>query len=198
SISGGAVQIGNAIAEKKLVDVILQARDRGLYHAITDCGAGGFSSAIGEMAEKLGAKIQLERAPLKYQGLSYLEIWISESQERMILAVPERNWRILKGLCDSEDVEATVIGQFESTGRLRLYYRDHQVADLDLNFLHHGRPAVVRKATWNPPSPRGQRQQAAGGSVERWAERCRCSDAGSRFERRPGGRLRHQSALWRS
>ncbi len=154
NISGGAVQIGNAIAEKKLVDVILQARERGLYHAITDCGAGGFSSAIGEMAEKLGAKIQLERPPLKYQGLSYWEIWISESQERMILAVPERNWRVLEGLCDSEDVEATVIGQFESTGRLRLYYRDQQVADLDLNFLHHGRPAVVRQATWNPPSPR--------------------------------------------
>src|SRR5439155_22640815 len=154
SVSGGAVQIGNAIAEKKLVDIILQARDRGLYHAITDCGAGGFSSAICEMAEKLGAKIQLERAPLKYQGLSYLEIWISESQERMILAVPERNWRILKGLCDSEDVEATVIGQFESTGRLRLYYQDHQVADLDLNFLHHGRPAIVRQATWNPPIPK--------------------------------------------
>jgi phosphoribosylformylglycinamidine synthase len=154
SVSGGAVQIGNAITEKKLVDVILQARDRGLYHAITDCGAGGFSSAIGEMAEKLGGKVQLERAPLKYEGLSYLEIWISESQERMILAVPERNWRILKGLCDSEDIEATIIGQFESTGRLRLYYQDQQVADLDLNFLHHGRPAVVRKATWNPPSPR--------------------------------------------
>jgi phosphoribosylformylglycinamidine synthase len=154
SISGGAVQIGNAIAEKKLVDVILQARDRGLYHAITDCGAGGFSSAIGEMAEKLGAKVQLEQAPLKYEGLSYLEIWISESQERMILAVPERNWRILKGLCDSEDVEATIIGQFESTGRLRLHYQDRQVADLEMNLLHHGRPAVVRQATWSPPSPR--------------------------------------------
>jgi phosphoribosylformylglycinamidine synthase len=154
SASGGAVQIGNAIAEKKLVDVILQARDRGLYHAITDCGAGGFSSAIGEMAEKLGAKVQLDRAPLKYQGLSYLEIWISESQERMILAVPERNWRVLKGLCDSEDVEATAIGQFESTGRVRLFYDEQQVADLDLSFLHDGRPAVVRQATWNPPNPR--------------------------------------------
>jgi phosphoribosylformylglycinamidine synthase len=153
SASGGAVQIGNAIAEKKLVDVILQARDRQLYHAITDCGAGGFSSAIGEMGEKIGAKVQLDRAPLKYQGLSYLEIWISESQERMILAVPERNWRILKGLCNSEDVEATVMGQFEATGRLRLYYQEQQVADLDLNFLHHGRPAVVRQATWSPPNP---------------------------------------------
>ena len=87
-VSGGAVQIGNAIAEKKLLDVLLQARDAGLYHAITDCGAGGFSSAIGEMGEKLGATVHLDRAPLKYAGLSYTEIWISESQERMVLAVP--------------------------------------------------------------------------------------------------------------
>jgi phosphoribosylformylglycinamidine synthase len=154
STSGGAVQIGNAIAEKKMLDVILQACDRRLYHAITDCGAGGFSSAIGEMGENLGAKVHLDRAPLKYEGLSYTEIWISESQERMILSVPERNWRILKGLCDSEDVEATVIGHFESTCRLRLYYKEEQVADLDLSFLHLGRPAVIRQATWTPPSPR--------------------------------------------
>jgi phosphoribosylformylglycinamidine synthase len=79
-VSGGAVQIGNAIAEKKLLDVILQARDQGLYHAITDCGAGGFSSAVGEMGADLGAAVDLDRAPLKYEGLSYTEIWISESK----------------------------------------------------------------------------------------------------------------------
>ena len=88
SLSGGAVQIGNAITEKMVLDVILQARDRGLFHAITDCGAGGFSSAVGEMGAELGAVVELERAPLKYQGLSYTEIWISEAQERMVLAVP--------------------------------------------------------------------------------------------------------------
>src|SRR6185436_5765679 len=87
-VSGGAVQIGNAITEKKLLDVLLQARDRGLYHAVTDCGAGGFSSAVGEMGEAIGADVHLDRAPLKYQGLSYTEIWISEAQERMVLAVP--------------------------------------------------------------------------------------------------------------
>jgi phosphoribosylformylglycinamidine synthase II len=145
-VSGGAVQIGNAITEKKLLDVILQGRDRGLYHAITDCGAGGFSSAVGEMGEKLGAAVHLDQAPLKYEGLSYTEIWISESQERMILAVPPGNWRVLQALCDSEDVEATVIGQFESTGRLRLFYAENQVADLDMHFLHDGRPPVVRQA----------------------------------------------------
>jgi phosphoribosylformylglycinamidine synthase len=147
-VSGGAVQIGNPITEKKMLDVILQARDRGLYHAITDCGAGGFSSAVGEMGEKLGAAVHLDRAPLKYEGLSYTEIWISEAQERMVLAVPPGNWLILKALCDSEDVEATVIGSFEATGRLRLFYQGEQVADLDMQFLHHGRPGVVRRATW--------------------------------------------------
>src|SRR5579885_850468 len=146
-VSGGAVQIGNPITEKKLLDVLLQARDRGLYHAVTDCGAGGFSSAVGEMGEKIGARVDLEKAPLKYEGLSYTEIWISESQERMVLAVPEDNWLALRLLCESEDVEATVIGRFEPTGRLRLYYQGNQVADLDMRFLHDGRPAVVRKAT---------------------------------------------------
>src|SRR5262249_20966648 len=148
-VSGGAVQIGNAIAEKKMLDVLLQARDRGLYRAITDCGAGGFSSAVGEMGEKVGATVQLDLAPLKYEGLSYTEIWISESQERMVLAVPPEKWEVLRGLCASEGVEATVIGKFEATGRLRLRYGEHQVADLDLHFLHDGRPPVVRQATWH-------------------------------------------------
>ncbi|MBI3409258.1 MAG: phosphoribosylformylglycinamidine synthase subunit PurL [Planctomycetes bacterium] len=148
-VSGGAVQIGNAITEKKMLDVILQARDRGLYSAITDCGAGGFSSAIGEMGEKLGAVVHLDRAPLKYQGLSYTEIWISEAQERMILAVPPENWDALRRLFEKEDVEATALGTFEATGRLRLRYQDQQVADLEMTFLHKGRPRVVRQAVCN-------------------------------------------------
>jgi phosphoribosylformylglycinamidine synthase len=145
-VSGGAVQIGNAITEKKMLDVLLQARDQNLYHAITDCGAGGFSSAVGEMGEALGAEVHLERAPLKYEGLSYTEIWISEAQERMVLAVPEANWPALQALCAREDVEAVVLGKFVPTGRLALYYRGEQVADLDMHFLHKGRPAVVRHA----------------------------------------------------
>jgi phosphoribosylformylglycinamidine synthase len=137
--------------------VILQARDQGLYHAITDCGAGGFSSAVGEMGERIGARVDLDKAPLKYQGLSYTEIWISEAQERMILAVAPEQWESLQKLCASEDVEATAIGTFEATGRLRLFYQGTQVADLEMDFLHHGRPTVVRKAEWraNPEaSPR--------------------------------------------
>ena len=123
TVSGGAVQIGNAITEKKLLDVLLEARDRGLYNAVTDCGAGGFSSAVGEMGEKIGAEVWLDRVPLKYEGLSYTEIWISEAQERMVLAVPPEKWDELSALCASEGVEATVIGQFVPTGRLRAEIR---------------------------------------------------------------------------
>jgi phosphoribosylformylglycinamidine synthase len=152
SISGGAVQIGNAITEKKVLDVVLQARDRELYNAITDCGAGGFSSAVGEMGADLGAHVNLEKAPLKYEGLSYTEIWISESQERMLLAVPSKNWPALEDLCKSEGVEAAVIGTFEQTGRLKLSYRDEPVADLSMEFLHDGRPGVPKRAIFKAGS----------------------------------------------
>jgi phosphoribosylformylglycinamidine synthase len=150
SLSGGAVQIGNAIEEKKVLDVILAARDRGLYSAITDCGAGGFSSAVGEMGEKIGAVVHLERAPVKYAGLSYTEIWISEAQERMVLSVPEDKWPELQRLCASEGVEATAIGRFEPTGRLILKYEGKTVGELPMSFLHDGRPPVVRKAIFKP------------------------------------------------
>jgi phosphoribosylformylglycinamidine synthase len=151
-LSGGAVQIGNAITEKMLLDVILAARDRGLYRAITDCGAGGFSSAVGEMGEEIGAEVWLDRVPLKYDGLSYTEIWISEAQERMVLAIGPDKWQEFSALCASEGVEATVIGQFVPTGRLQLKYRDRQVADLAMDFLHNGRPATVREAVYTPPA----------------------------------------------
>jgi len=152
-LSGGAVQIGNAITEKMLLDVLMVARDRGLYNAVTDCGAGGFSSAVGEMGEKIGAEVWLDRVPLKYEGLSYTEIWISEAQERMTLSVPEEHWDELRELCRSEGVEATVIGRFVPTGKLVLKYEDRQVAELSMDFLHGGRPAVVREAVYEPPRP---------------------------------------------
>jgi len=149
SISGGAVQIGNAIVEKMVLDVVLQARDRGLFRSITDCGAGGFSSAVGEMGAELGAEVDLDRAPLKYAGLSYTEIWISEAQERMVLAVPPEHWSELHALCAGEGVEATDLGQFVDSGRLTLRYHGAVVGDLAMDFLHDGRPDVVRTATWN-------------------------------------------------
>lgn len=150
SLSGGAVQIGNAITEKMVQDVMLAARDRGLYTAVTDCGAGGFSSAVGEMGAELGAVVWLEKAPLKYAGLSYCEIWISEAQERMVLSVPPEHWDEFYTLCASEGVEATAFGQFSSDGRLVLKYHDSLVADLSMHFLHEGRPPVVREAVYEP------------------------------------------------
>ncbi|HTU24271.1 MAG TPA: phosphoribosylformylglycinamidine synthase subunit PurL, partial [Pirellulales bacterium] len=150
SLSGGAVQIGNAITEKMVLDVLLAARDRGLYHAVTDCGAGGFSSAVGEMSEEIGAEVWLDRAPVKYDGLSYTELWISEAQERMVVAVPPEAWAELSALCQSEGVEATIIGRFVPTGRLALKYGEHEVANLDMQFLHRGRPPVVREAVYQP------------------------------------------------
>ena len=148
--SAGAVQIGNAITEKMVMDVILEARDRELYSAITDCGAGGFSSAVGEMGEETGAEVWLDKCPLKYTGLSYTEIWISEAQERMVLAVPEANVDEFSKLCSSEEVEAAVIGQFTDSKRLVLKYDENEVADLTMAFLHDGRPPVIRKASYKP------------------------------------------------
>ena len=148
--SAGAVQIGNAITEKMVMDVILEARDRELYSAITDCGAGGFSSAVGEMGEETGAEVWLDKCPLKYTGLSYTEIWISEAQERLVLAVPEANVEEFVKLCSSEDVEAAVIGRFTDTERLVLKYGEHEVADMTMAFLHDGRPPVIRKASYKP------------------------------------------------
>jgi len=148
SLTGGKTQIGDAVVEKMYLDVMLEARDRNLYHAVTDCGAGGFSSAIGEMGEKIGAEVELSSAPLKYEGLSYTEIWISESQERMVLAMPPENWEEFQKLCEAEDVEATVMGTFHPTGRLVLKYHGQQVADIDMKLLHKGRPPVAREAVY--------------------------------------------------
>jgi phosphoribosylformylglycinamidine synthase len=162
SVSGGAVQIGNAITEKMVLDVLLVARDRGLYNAVTDCGAGGFSSAVGEMGEKLGAEVWLDRIPLKYEGLSYTEMWISEAQERMVFSVSPEQWPELEKLCTSEGIEATIIGVFKtekkgseliSGPRLVLKYHENIVADLAMQFLHDGRPPVVRDAVYSIPTP---------------------------------------------
>ncbi len=149
--SSSSVQIGNPIVEKKMIDVLLQARDRGLYVRITDCGGGGLSSAVGEMGEETGVRVDLEKVPLKYAGLSYAEIWISESQERMILAVPPEQTDELLTLFAGEDVDATVIGEFTDDRRLQLLYGGETVCDLEMEFLHGGIPQLRREAVWEPP-----------------------------------------------
>lgn len=147
-ITSSVVQIGHAIMEKKCMDVLLQARDLGLYRAVTDCGAGGFSSAVGELGSDCGVRVDLEKAPLKYQGLMPWEIWVSESQERMVLAVPPENWPALEALCESEGAEATVIGTFTDDRKLTVQYEGETVGLLDMEFLHKGMPRVHRKAVW--------------------------------------------------
>jgi phosphoribosylformylglycinamidine synthase II len=148
AVSASSVQIGNPITEKKMVDVLLRARDKGLYRRITDCGGGGLSSAVGEMGADTGARVELEKVPLKYAGLSYTEIWLSEAQERMVLAVPPESAEELISLFSSEDVEATVIGEFTDDRRLRLFYEGNLVCDLDMEFLHNGLPQLEREAIW--------------------------------------------------
>jgi phosphoribosylformylglycinamidine synthase II len=139
-VSGSSVQIGNPIVEKGLVDAILPARDLGLYTSITDCGAGGLSSAVGEMASTLGAEVDLMNVRLKYPGLAPWEIWLSEAQERMVLAVPPVKLAELKELCDTYNVELTDIGEFTGSGRLVVRYGGKLVLDLANGFLHAGIP----------------------------------------------------------
>jgi phosphoribosylformylglycinamidine synthase len=149
-VSSGAVQIGNAIEEKRTMDVVLQARDAGLFTALTDCGAGGLSSACGEMAAEHGCRVHLDRVPLKYAGLTYWEIWISESQERMVATVAPGHVAALLELCARENVEATDIGVITDTGNLELYYDDVRMADVAMRFLHDGVPRLKRPAVWKP------------------------------------------------
>jgi len=151
TLSFTSVQIGNPIVEKKMIDVLLQARERRLYRRITDCGGGGLSSAVGEMAADTGVRVDLEKVPLKYAGLTYSEIWISESQERMLIAVPPECIDELLGLFAGEDVEAAVIGEFTNDRRLRLFYQGDLVGDLSMEFLHQGIPQMQLEAVWTRP-----------------------------------------------
>ena len=153
TVSSGAVQIGNPITEKKLLDALIEARDRGLYVAVTDCGAGGLSSAVGEMGDPVGARVFLERVPLKYEGLRYAEIWISEAQERMVLAARPGKTEELIEVFRSEGVEMVDIGEFSGTGRLELTYDGNEVGEIEMEFLHRGRPRPERVAEWKPVQP---------------------------------------------
>ena len=150
--SAHAVQIGDPITEKGVLDCLLVARDRELYRGLTDCGAGGFSSAVGEMGEDCGADVQLDAVPLKYPGLASHEIWISEAQERMVLSVPPAHLDELLAVFAAENVEAVRIGTFTDTGRLVVRDGETVVGELDMHFLHKGNPRPTRQATWDPPT----------------------------------------------
>ncbi len=142
-----AVQIGDPITQKKLSDAIVkEARDQGLYHSITDNGAGGLSCSVAEMARECGGcRVELDRVPLKYPGLAPWEMWCSESQERMTLAVPPERWDTLHDLLERRGVEATVIGRFTDSGRCEVQQCGRTVMDLDMTFLHEGLPPEPRR-----------------------------------------------------
>ena len=150
---GSAVQIGDPITEKGLIEVIERARDAQLYNAITDCGAGGFSSSVGEMGEDLGVDVDLAVVPLKYPGLQPWEIWISEAQERIVIAVPPAKLDELQALCDAWDVELTDLGHFTGDQRLVVRHGDTGVVDMPMAFLHDGIPRQELSGAWTDPAP---------------------------------------------
>jgi phosphoribosylformylglycinamidine synthase len=150
-ISRPAVQIANPIEQEKLKRAIITIRNSELASAITDLGGGGLSSAVGETAKKFhcGAAIELEKVPLKYSGIAPWEIYVSESQERMLLAVPPQNLGQVLKIFASEDVEAAAIGKLTSDHVLRLYCQDEKVAEIDISFLFEP-PRTTRTAEYNP------------------------------------------------
>ncbi|MCA9668127.1 MAG: hypothetical protein KC503_21160 [Myxococcales bacterium] len=148
-----AVQIGDPITQKKMTDMLLEARDAGLYRTLTDNGAGGLSSSVGEIAQLSGgATIDLARCPLKYDGLMPWEIFLSEAQERMTVAVPDDKLEAFLELAARREVEATAIGRFDDSGDLVVRYGDDVVADLPLSFLHDGCPRMQLEARFEPPA----------------------------------------------
>jgi phosphoribosylformylglycinamidine synthase len=148
-----AVQIGDPITQKKMFDFLLEARDQGLYRAITDNGAGGLSCSVGEMArDSNGCELHLEKAPLKYAGLQPWEILLSEAQERMTLAVPPEHVDAFLALAARRGVEATILGRFTASGRCHVLYNDQSVAYVDMDFLHNGVPQMHLRAAWQAPA----------------------------------------------
>lgn len=155
-ISASHVQIGDPFTQKKLHDFLIEARDLGFYKGITDNGAGGLSSSVGEMAQlSNGFELWLDKVPLKYSGLDSWQILLSESQERMTLAVsPKKIDRFLE-LAKKHDVEATVIGKFTDSGKFYSTYQGKTAAFLDMNFVHGGVPKMKLEAEWLSPEKRG-------------------------------------------
>ena len=145
-----AVQIGNPIEEKKVLDFILEAREQGLIVFITDCGAGGFSSAAGEMLSETGGELFLERAPLKEPGLRSWEIFLSESQERMVLAATAEHLPHLEKLAAKHQTEMVVLGHSDGTGILKVRHEGQLVCDLDCQRLHEA-PRQHRRSVWQTP-----------------------------------------------
>jgi phosphoribosylformylglycinamidine synthase subunit PurSL len=152
----GHVQIGDPYTQKKMHDFILEARDEGLIRFITDNGGGGLSSSVGESARfSNGCKIELETVPLKYQGLDQWEIWVSESQERMTLAINPEDLDRFMELSRKHAVESTVIGQFTNSGKLHITYENQPCAYVNMDLMKSGFPQWEFEAHWQPAENRG-------------------------------------------
>ena len=148
-----AVQIGDPITQKKMLDMILEARDAGLIQVITDNGAGGLSSSVGEMAELTGgAELDLQKVPLKQSGLSSWEILVSESQERMTVGVRPEDCKDFENLARMHEVEATEVGLFTNSGNFVVRHGETPVANLPIKLLFHGCPQLKLESEWQPPA----------------------------------------------
>ncbi len=148
-----AVQIGSPITQKLLADFLEEATARGWVSCTTDNGAGGLSSSVGELASiSGGARVLLDKVPLKYSGLRPWEIFVSESQERMTLVVPREHLEKVMELAKAREVEVSWIGEFTDNGTLEVCYADQIVASLDIEFLHDGVPRKHLEAVWSPPT----------------------------------------------
>jgi phosphoribosylformylglycinamidine synthase len=147
-VAGASVQIGDPITERLVMEALVEMCDRPdpLVRALTDCGAGGLSSAVGEMAEHVGATVRLESVPLKYPGLEPWEVWLSEAQERMVLAVDPDDCPEVAAICERLGVEASIIGEFGGQGRLSVLHHDSVIVDLPGSFLHDARPTRILDA----------------------------------------------------
>ncbi len=150
TVNSSAVQIGNAIEEKRVSSALLEARDLDMIRAVTDCGAAGFASAIGEMAEGIGATVDISKAPTKYEGLAPWEIWISESQERMIVAIPPEKIDGFQAVCQRNNVETAVLGSFDGSNNLTVNYGDENMIDLDYEIFDRF-PTRVLEAKYEEP-----------------------------------------------
>jgi len=164
-ITLGHVQMGDPFTQKKMHDFLNEARDRGLYRCIQDCGAGGLSSAVGEMGNNFGreggargCRMYLDRVPLKYHGLDFWQIDVSESQERMVISMDPSKWDELRELAELHDVEITNIGELTDSGQFHILYGDKTVASIDMDFLHDGVPQMELEAEWASPEERGLKE----------------------------------------
>ena len=192
-----AVQIGHPITERRFTSAIPVLRDAGLIRSITDLGAGGISCAAGEMGAETGVRLELDNVPLKDRSLAAWEILLSESQERMLIAVPPEKLVAAEAILDRYEVAHSILGHFTDTNRLEATWRGQKVVDLEMSFLWESCPidsipVAEPKPQLTPlhiPEPRATEEWSD--AVQRVLTHYHCADqlpAGSRFDTTVQGR----------